>query len=118
MILTILFGLITFATWILGVELAAHPPSPKNKKWYYLGFTFLAIVGIGLAVIQYLAQDKKDKATTKQLHDIQSNTDKPFLQLSLNTFTVINGKSTPNFGRFSCRKIGSIEAIKGYIVAN
>jgi hypothetical protein len=86
MILVVLLWAVSFAASLIGVEMTINPPTDKGKKWYRIAFICLGILGICLAIPQYLEQEKKDAADAQTLGEIKTNTAKPSFQLFLNSF--------------------------------
>jgi hypothetical protein len=66
MILVISLWAVSLATSLIGVEMTINPPNQKNKKWYRVAFICLGLLGLGLAIPQYIEQ-ANNKPTFKLL---------------------------------------------------
>ena len=86
MLLVVALWLTSFLASFLGVEMTLNPPKKaKKKKHYRVKFVCLGIIGLGLAIPQFIQQEKKEKAASSLLTEIKSNTSKPYFELFLNS---------------------------------
>jgi len=87
MILVVLLWATSFAASILGVEMTLNPPqNDKTKRRYRIAFFCLGVLGVGLAIPQYLEQQKRETTASQTLGEIKSNTEKASFQLFFESF--------------------------------